>query len=300
MPLTQGPRIAAELRRAWNGAPWHGPSVAEIVGRVAFKQAARRRARGSHTPWQLVLHLTVWVETPLHRLDDSSFDPPVDFPEPAAATEARWAQDVDQLGDAIETLAERVERMADDELEAMVGERGYTRVTMLNGVAQHLAYHAGQIAMLALSEEVAGVILPPPLIVLGAMVLSELLGRAVGAHFARPDWLAWVLIIPGLGLVYWAHEYFVKHRTPAAPWRAARSLVSGGPFRLTRNPMYVGGLLIQAGVGCLRANPVYLIMLVPTWAVLHYGVVLREERYLLKRFGAPYQEFMDATRRWLF
>lgn len=296
--MTQGLRIAAELRRAWNGAPWHGPSVAQVVGRLGAKQASSRRARGSHTPWQLVLHLLVWVETPLRRIEDPSYDPTVDFPEPTSADLARWAQDVDRLGDAIETLAERVERMPDEQLAAPVGERGYTFETMFDGVAQHLAYHAGQLALLALNEEVAGVVLPPPLIVLGAMVLAELLGRAVGAHFARPDWLGWVLLVSGLGLVYWAHEYFVKHRTPAAPWRAARSLVSGGPYAWTRNPMYVGALMIQAGVGCLRSNPMYIILLVPTWAVLHWGVVLREERYLLKKFGAPYQQFMDSTRRW--
>ena len=296
--MTQGSRIAAELRRAWNDAPWHGPSLAQVVGRLGAKQAAARRARGSHTPWELVLHLTVWVETPLRRVDDPSYDPPVDFPEPSPTPELHWAQDVDRLGDAIETLAEHVERMQDAELAAFVGTRGYSYATMFDGVAQHLAYHAGQIAVLALNEEVAGVLLPPPLIGIGVIVLAEVLGRAFGAHFTRPGWLGWVLLAAGLGLFGWTHEYFAKHRTPAAPWRAARTLMRGGPFRLTRNPMYVGALLILAGIGCLRSNPLYIILLVPAWAVLHWGVVLREERYLLKRFGAPYQQFMDSTRRW--
>ncbi|MHB1310703.1 MAG: methyltransferase [Gemmatimonadaceae bacterium] len=298
--MTSGERIAADLRRAWNGAPWHGPSGAEIAGRLDARQAATRRARGSHTPWQLVLHLTVWAETPRRRIDDPSYDPPVDFPEPASAAEPQWARDVAVLGETIESLAARVAAMPDEQLAAQVGERGYTYATMFDGVAQHLAYHSGQIALLALHEETAGVLLPPLVIVPGAMALAEVLGRAFGAHFVRPDWLGWVLLVAGLGLLAWANRHFVKHRTPAAPWRAARMLVSDGPFRVTRNPMYIGALLIQAGVGCLRSNPLYIILLIPTWALLHWGVVRREERYLLKKFGAPYQRFMDTTRRWLF
>ncbi len=63
--------------------------------------------------------------------------------------------------------------------------------------------------------------------------------------------------------------------------------------------MYIAGLVFLAGVGMLRANAGYLVALVPTWCVLHWGVALREERYLLKLFGEPYQERLDTTRRWL-
>lgn len=63
--------------------------------------------------------------------------------------------------------------------------------------------------------------------------------------------------------------------------------------------MYLAGLVLLAGVGVARANAWYLAMLLPTWAALHWGVVLREERYLLKLFGAPYQQLLDTTRRWL-
>jgi protein-S-isoprenylcysteine O-methyltransferase Ste14 len=297
--MTQGQRIAASLRHAWNGTPWHGPSAAAILGRLGARQASTRRARGSHTAWQLLLHLTVWAETPLRRLDDPTFDPPLDFPEPSEMSDAQWTADVGRLGGAIEQLALRSESLADDVLAAPVGARGYTVATMLDGVAQHVAYHAGQIAVLALTEEVAGVVMPPPLIVLGAMAIAEGLRRTI--EWPMPGSLIGGLAIAatGVGLVFWAHEYFVKHRTPAAPWRASRALISGGPYRFSRNPMYVGGLLVQAGAGIARHNAWYLVLLVPAWAALHWGVVRREERYLLKKFGAPYQQFLDTTRRWL-
>ena len=110
---------------------------------------------------------------------------------------------------------------------------------------------------------------------------------------AIPFWLA------GVAVVIWCAADFVRkgHGTPV-PLDPPKELVVSGLYRFVRNPMYVGALLIQAGVGCLRSNPLYLVLLIPTWAVLHWGVVLREERYLLKKFGAPYQQFMDSTRRW--
>lgn len=299
--MTTGERLAAELRRAWNGEPWHGPSAASVLSRLTAQQAARRRARGSHTPWQLVLHLTLWAEVPRRRLDDPSYasNDDQDFPSPAATTDAQWQLDVAALGDAVERLAQRVAAMPDAALHAPVGDRGYTYATMVDGVAQHLAYHSGQAAILARSEEVAGVVAAPALIAVAAMAAAEALRLVYAWPLGVSRWTGVPVALAGFGLLWWAHEEFVKARTPAAPWRASRYLVLGGPYRWTRNPMYIAGLVFLAGVGLMRANAWYLAMLVPTWWVLHWGVVLREERYLLKLFGAPYRQLLDTTRRWL-
>lgn len=299
--MKTGERLAAELRRAWNGSPWHGPSAHEVLSRLTAPQAAHRRARGSHTAWELVLHLTLWAEVPLRRLDDASFTPREedDFRKPAATTESQWRADVTALGDAVERLARRVEAMPDEALHGPVGDRGYTYVTMVDGVAQHLAYHAGQTAVLARREETAGVIAPPALIAVAAMAAAEALRFAFPWPLGVSRWIGILIMVGAFGLLWWAHDQFVRARTPAAPWRASRFLVLGGPYRWTRNPMYIAGLVFVAGVGVLRANAWYLAMLLPAWGVLHWGVVRREERYLLKLFGAPYQQLLDSTRRWL-
>ncbi|MHB0964147.1 MAG: methyltransferase [Gemmatimonadaceae bacterium] len=299
--MTTGERLAAELRRAWNGAPWHGPSVASVLSRLTARQAAHRRARGSHTPWELVLHLTLWAEVPLRRLDDVSYAPrdEEDFRTPVATTDAQWQHDVAALGESVERLAQRVAAMPDATLNAPVGDRGYTYVTMMDGVVQHLAYHSGQAAILARSEEVAGVIAPPALIAVAAMAAAEAMRFVYSWPLGMSRWVGVPVVIAALGLLWWAHEQFVQARTPAAPWRASRFLVLGGPYSVTRNPMYIAGLVFLAGVGILRANAWYLVVLVPAWCVLHWGVVLREERYLLKLFGEPYQQLLDTTRRWL-
>src|SRR5512140_908972 len=147
--MTTGERLAAELRRAWKGEPWHGPSTAAVLARLTAKQAAHRRARGSHTPWELLLHLTAWVEAPIGRFDDPALDltSEANFPAPAATDDAQWAHDCAALGDAVERLARRVESLPDDVLAAQVGVLGYNYVTMIDGVAQHLAYHTGQMAL---------------------------------------------------------------------------------------------------------------------------------------------------------
>lgn len=299
--MTTGERLAAELRRAWNGDPWHGPSAASVLSRLTAQRAAHRRARGSHTPWELVLHLTLWAEVPRRRFDDPSYEPNEDenFRSPAVTTNTQWQQDVAALGDAVERLAQRVAAMPDAALHAPVGDRAYTYVTMVDGVAQHLAYHAGQAALLARSEEVAGVIAAPALIAVAAMAAAEAMRFVYAWPLGMLRWAGIPIMLAGLGLLWWAHEQFVRARTPAAPWRASRFLVLGGPYRWTRNPMYIAGLVVLAGVGVLRANAWYFAMLLPTWGVLHWGVVLREERYLLKLFGAPYQQLLDTTRRWL-
>ncbi|MDP1889369.1 MAG: methyltransferase [Gemmatimonadaceae bacterium] len=299
--MTTGERLAAALRRAWNGEPWHGPSVASVLSRLTAQRAAHRRARGSHTPWELVLHLTLWAEVPLRRLDDASYAPneDQDFPSPPATTDAQWQHDVAALGDAVERLARRVATMPDAALHAPVGDRGHTGVTMVDGVAQHLAYHAGQVAILARSEEVAGVVAAPALIAVAAMVVAEAMRFVYAWPLGVSRWAGVPVALAGFGLLWWSHEHFVKARTPAVPWRASRYLVLGGPYRWTRNPMYIAGLVFLAGVGLMRANAWYLAMLLPTWWVLHWGVVLREERYLLRLFGEPYQQLLDTTRRWL-
>lgn len=302
--MTQGERIAADLRRAWHGAPWHGPSAAEVIGRLTARQAATRRARSSHTPWQLVLHLTTWVAVPLRRLDDPAYEPAEDenFPVPSSTSDEQWRQDVARLGVSLEQLAQRVAVMPDEALAAPVGGHGYTHTTMMDGVAQHLAYHAGQMAILALKkEEVPDVLVPAPFIPLSALLAGEGFRSFTGLSWriGWPGWFGFALIAAGGALAYWAHEHFVKRRTPAVPWQAARFLVLAGPYRFTRNPMYLGFLLAQAGVGVLRDNPWDLVLLVPSWALLHWGVVLREERYLRKRFGASYEQLLASTRRWL-
>lgn len=87
--------------------------------------------------------------------------------------------------------------------------------------------------------------------------------------------------------------------TNVDPKSPALTLVETGPYRFTRNPMYLGMVLLQLGLAALFSLDWALVLAPVLWAVLHYGVVLREETYLSAKFGAPYDAFLERTRRWL-
>nr|WP_239113369.1 isoprenylcysteine carboxylmethyltransferase family protein [Shimia biformata] len=87
--------------------------------------------------------------------------------------------------------------------------------------------------------------------------------------------------------------------TNVDPRQAALTLVRTGPFRVTRNPMYLGMVLLQLGLALTFSLDWALLGAVCVWLILHFGVVLREEAYLVSRFGDAYRDYLSETRRWL-
>ena len=83
------------------------------------------------------------------------------------------------------------------------------------------------------------------------------------------------------------------------PSKPALALVDAGPFRFSRNPLYVGLTLMYAGLALLIPALWPLLLLIPVLAVLSWGVVRREERYLERKFGEGYRSYKARTRRWL-
>ena len=75
-------------------------------------------------------------------------------------------------------------------------------------------------------------------------------------------------------------------------------VVTDGPFRFTRNPLYVAATGVYLGVALWVDGLVPLLLAVPMMAILHWGVVRREERYLAAKFGEPYREYRSRVRRW--
>lgn len=111
--------------------------------------------------------------------------------------------------------------------------------------------------------------------------------------------LGWALVVGGLGLMAWAGVTFARARTAIIPVRPARVLVRGGPYRWTRNPMYLGLTVAYVG-GTLLMNSAWPLLFLPivliTVSVL---VIRREERYLESAFGDAYREYSRQVRRWL-
>ncbi len=144
-----------------------------------------------------------------------------------------------------------------------------------------------------------GVIAPPPLIAVGWFVAGLLAERAV--PLPRPGARPLGLIL-GAGaalLAGWAVQTMRGANTPLSPYEPATVLVTQGPFRLTRNPIYLGGTLLYAGLALLLDRIGPLLLLPGLLITLGRGVIEREERYLVERFGEEYQRYQEDVPRWL-
>jgi protein-S-isoprenylcysteine O-methyltransferase Ste14 len=112
-------------------------------------------------------------------------------------------------------------------------------------------------------------------------------------------WIGVVLGVAGAILILAGVAAMRRARTNIYPALPATALVIVGPFRFTRNPLYVALTILFLGLA-FEFNTVWgLAVLVPLLLVMHYGVILREERYLERKFGEPYREYCRKVRRYL-
>jgi len=87
--------------------------------------------------------------------------------------------------------------------------------------------------------------------------------------------------------------------TNVHPAEPSLALVRDGPFRFTRNPMYLALCLVQIALGFFLNDWITLAFAVLLALIFHYGVILREERYLTAKFGEPYLQYKREVRRWI-
>ena len=149
----------------------------------------------------------------------------------------------------------------------------------------------------------AKVWLPPPVSYLTALVLGGIL------HWALPLPMG-VEAFPGVVVgvlfaaagVYLIAHAFLWHRHTGQdpkPWKPSPKLILSGPYRFTRNPMYLGMTLIVMGVGLGMTDGWFVIGALCAALVVHFSAILPEEAYLARKFGAKYLRFKAQTRRWV-
>jgi protein-S-isoprenylcysteine O-methyltransferase Ste14 len=151
-------------------------------------------------------------------------------------------------------------------------------------------------------RDVPGVIAPPPLIYTGGLTIGFLL-EALLPSPSTPDAWAWALgsalLIGGGALAVSFIASFRRARTPVNPGAATTSIVTTGPYRLSRNPGYLGMAMAYAGIAVLSGALWAFAALLPTLILIDRGVIAREERYLERKFGDEYLRYRKRTRRWL-
>lgn len=158
----------------------------------------------------------------------------------------------------------------------------------------------------AKKAETAGVAFPPPVAFLGGLAIGFGLHHFLPLYIRRQqsgidalEYLGTGLFVVGFVLAVFALMAFRAAKTSPLPERPSTSLVVRGPFRFSRNPLYVSMSLIHAGVS-LIANALWpLLLLGPALIAIRFFVVAREERYLRRRFGAEYEGYCRSVRRWL-
>jgi len=150
-------------------------------------------------------------------------------------------------------------------------------------------------------EEHARSKIPPPLIYLAGLIISYLLSFIY--HVALlPRLLSLVLgvvlFICGFALSASGASAFRVNNTSLNTTIPVTKIVSSGPFRMSRNPMYLGLAIIYLGIAFLINDLLVLLFLVPVLVIMNWDIIPREEQYLEAKFGEEYLAYKHNVRRW--
>jgi protein-S-isoprenylcysteine O-methyltransferase Ste14 len=142
----------------------------------------------------------------------------------------------------------------------------------------------------------------PPAIPVVALLLSWALGRLWPISIEWPRELFWVglvLVVFPFALPIWAARTFRLHQTPVNPRGNVGAIATDGPYRFTRNPMYLSLMLVYVGGSLLFRLPWAWLLLPAVFISLQFGVIIPEEKYLEGKFGEGYLHYKSQVRRWL-
>lgn len=150
--------IRDELQRAVHGPAWHGPCLLDAISGVDARGANARPVAGAHSIAEIALHALAWLEEVARRLDGNAPAEPErgDWPGAAELPDAGWSEVRKAITDVAAALDAGLSKLSQEKLDAKVDYGDYnaplgsgvTIAAMLHGVAQHTAYHGGQIALL--------------------------------------------------------------------------------------------------------------------------------------------------------
>ncbi len=142
----------------------------------------------------------------------------------------------------------------------------------------------------------------PPLLLLVVLALMAASNVAIPNQprlFGAWSWMGVVPVVVGLAIEIAARRRFATARTNVQTFGEPDTLVTTGLFRVSRNPMYLGMVLVALGAAVLWANPAALALALGFLIVCDRWYVAFEERKMLERFGAAYDAYRSKTRRWL-
>lgn len=153
-----------------------------------------------------------------------------------------------------------------------------------------------------MSEDHAGIRFPPPFIYLSFLAAGLLLSRmrpltVVPNSYTTALGIAFVLIAIAISVS--GFRELRRHETTIRPDQPSSTIVNSGPYRFTRNPLYVALATLYVGIGLWTNSLWVILLLVPLLFVMTRQVIAREEAYLERAFGDTYLNYKSQVRRWL-
>jgi len=151
-------------------------------------------------------------------------------------------------------------------------------------------------------RDVSGVPVPPPLIYIAGLAAGgvvELIRSTTGPPWPISVAIAVVGVLAFMALAGAAVGRFRRAGTTENPFKPSTALVFDGPFRFTRNPMYIGMAVLYVGLAFVLGLMWALVLLPFVLLAIDRLVIAREERYLERKFGQEYVEYKRRVRRWL-
>ena len=143
---------------------------------------------------------------------------------------------------------------------------------------------------------------PPPLLYVGMLIIGLLLS-AVFPTAVLSGWLPTLsgVVLAALGLIMmvWAAITMRRAGESPVPTEPTRTLVANGPFRFSRNPLYLAMTLVYAGIALAFGSLWALALLLVVLVIMDRGVIASEEQYLQGQLGDSYLQYKTRVRRWL-
>ena len=144
----------------------------------------------------------------------------------------------------------------------------------------------------------------PPIITIGAIIIGWIAQR-----FEPLDWIAdisqllWplgvLMVVVALSIDVWTYLTFKQMNTTILPTKAASNLAMSGPFRWSRNPIYLGNIMLISGIALASGNAWMLITAAVAIFAIEEFAIKREEKHLLAKFGSEWTNYTTRVRRWI-
>lgn len=142
----------------------------------------------------------------------------------------------------------------------------------------------------------------PPLVFVAWLAAGVVVNVFLRLGITSSPWnfaVGGILLVPAAWLSIYASYAFKRHDTPTEPWKRTSQLVQDGPYRFTRNPIYLSFAIAYVGLAFVFNSLPALVLLVPLIVVFDRTQVIREERYLEGIFGEEYVRYKERVRRWI-